>query len=243
MQNIRRGRPAAWCFALLLGAAPAFAGQTTSTQYQCTVDVSGGSTTCTEGVVTLTFTSGSQRVATINLAAGYVRLDAFVNACSPTGYWMHLADSPTSDGGGGDQFTTQHDAEAYDQNTSVQMFGTFNSSRSVIEPVFQSSAVTSASGCFRVQWSIMEGQVLFDPDGDPSNAPKVEVHTLHGFEHAPYLESDSEDPTGADANKWYAGINRTVYQAARSGSGVTGVCFVLSKTTTPTAASLSGLCP
>lgn len=229
--------------AALASAVPSWAGSTTSTQYSCTIGISPSSQNCTEGVITLTSNSGAQRVAKIDLSAGYVRLDAFADVCSPSGYWLHFGDSPTNNGGGGDNSTTTHDAETYDRDTSVQFFGTFNYPRNVLDPWFQAFNITPATGCFRVQWSIMEGQVLFNGTGNPSNSAGIVITTINGFEHAPYLEADSEDPSSLDANFWYTGINRTIYDATRSGVGVNRVCYVLSKTTAPTAASLSGFCP
>jgi hypothetical protein len=227
----------------LAAAVPSLAGTTTATQYSCTIGISPSSQNCTEGVINLTFNSGAQRVARINLSGGYLRLDAFADVCSPSGWWLHFGDSPTNDGGGGDAGTTTHDAETYDLDTSVQFFGTFNYSRGLLDPYFQAFNITPATGCFRVQWSIMEGQVLFNGTGNPSNPSSLVITTINGFEHAPYLEPDSEDPNGTDANFWYTGINRTIFNATRSGVGVDRVCYVLSKTTAPTAASLSAFCP
>ncbi len=84
---------------------------------------------------------------------------------------------------------------------------------------------------------------MFNGTGNPNNPSSLVITTINGFEHAPYLEPDSEDPSGADANFWYTAINRTIFNASRSGVGVNRVCYVLSKTTAPTAASLSGFCP
>lgn len=244
----RATRCAAWPLALVLlaglaAAVPCLAGTTTATQYACTIGISPSSNNCTEGEITVTTNSGAQRVARIDLNGGYLRLDAFADVCSPSGWWLHFGDSPTNDGGGGDAGTTTHDAETYDLDSSVQFFGTFNSSRGLLDPWFQAFSITPATGCFRVQWSIMQGQILFNGTGNPSNSSSIVITTINGFEHAPYLEADSEDPNSADANFWYTGINRTINNASRSGVGVNRVCYVLSKTTTPTAASLSGFCP
>jgi len=183
-------------------------------------------------------------VARVDLSSSqYKRLDAFVDVCNPTGWWMHFGDSPGDNGYGGDGGQTEHDAEAYNVGTDFQMYGTYNTSRSGFDIIYLSQGVTPASGCYRVQWTIYEDRVLFDNDGNPADSARIEVRSVYGFESAPYAESDSEDPTGADADLWYVGMNRTVASASRSGTGVNKVCFVLSTTTSPSASLLSALCP
>ena len=244
MSRFRIALAAAFALALLAGAsAPAGAASQGSTYYQCTINISGATHDCTNGIVTVTSSSGSQRVARVNLAPSYLRLDAFVDVCTPTGWWIHLGDSPSSNGGGGDGSHTEHDAEAYVLGTNFEMYGMYNYSRGGIEVVHRSEAVVPASGCYRVQWTVFESRAMFDDDGNPADTPRVEARSTHGFESAPYDEPDSEDDTAADANLWYVGMNRTVGTSSRSGTGVSKVCFVVSTTTSPTAALLSSLCP
>jgi hypothetical protein len=223
-------------------ARPALAGTTGTTYYTCTVNVSASTNTCTDGKITVTSSSGTQRVLRADLSTNspnYVRLDALVDVCSPTGFWAHFADSPTCNAYGGDSGTAQHDAEAYIQARRFDAYGMDPTS----QPIMSSQEVVPASGCYRVQWTIYEDHVLFDDDGDTADAPRLEVWSTRSFESAPYGESDSEDPSGADANRWYIGLNRTVGSASRSGTGVTKACFVLSTTTSPSPATLSSLCP
>ncbi|MEE8522306.1 MAG: hypothetical protein V3T72_00110 [Thermoanaerobaculia bacterium] len=229
---------------LVVAAVPATAGTEGTTYYQCTVDISGAWHDCTEGVITLTTNSGIYRVARLDLAsASYKRLDAFIDICNPSGWWSHVADSPTCNGFGGDAFTTDHDAEAYVLGTNFEMFSTYNYSRTAYDLIHRSQAVTAATGCYRVQWSVYEDRVFFDNDGDPADSARMEVRSVHGFESAPYNEADGEDPSGSDADRWYVGLNRTVYSSSRNGTGVDQACFVLSTTTSPSASVLSALCP
>lgn len=228
---------------VLPASAPAMAATTGTTYYQCTVNVSGNTNDCTNGIVTVTTSSGSQRVARVDLAPSFVRLDAFVDVCSPTGWWIHFADSPTCNGGGGDGGQTDHDAEAYLNGLAFEMFGMYNKTRSAFEVVQRSEGVAAASGCYRVQWTIYESRVLYDDDGNPADTPRIENRSVFGFESAPYAEPDGEDSSGADANRWYVGMNRTVGSSSRSGTGVTRACFVVSTTTSPAASLLSSLCP
>lgn len=227
----------------LVAAAPGGAGQIGPTTYQCTIDVAGSWDDCTEGIVTLTTSSGIYRVARVDLSAVYVRLDAFVDVCNPTDWWIHFADSPSCNGGGGDGSDSEHDAEAYLLGTKFEMLGNYSTERSALEPISRSEAGIPATGCSRVQWTIYEDRVFYDDDGDPSDTPRLEVRSIFGFESSPYDEPDAEDASGADADLWYVGINRTVGDASRSGTGTSELCLVLSTTVAPDAATLNTLCP
>lgn len=205
--------------------------------YRCVVDINGGVNTCT-GAVSLLVNSGAARVGKVDLSSGYQRMDIFVDLCNPTGWTVHVADSPTCNGFGGDGFTTSHDAETHLTDTSFQMYDDDLGNLAAVE-----RNAIAATGCYRVQYSILEDTVLFDNDGNPADAAKINVDSYEGFERAPYAEADSEDPGGADANFWYFGLNRTVNDPSRSGTGVSKACVVLSRTTTPDTGLLSRLCP
>lgn len=224
---------------------PASAGASvlTSSTYQCTIDVAGPTHDCTAGIINITSSSGNQRVASINLAPSWLRLDAFVDVCNPTNWWIHLADSPTTNGFGGDAGTAEHQAEAYNLGTAFHFYGMDNIPLGISDPVYLSDAVAPASGCFRVQYTIYEDQVLWDDDGNPTDAARIDFHSVRGFESAPYAEADSEDPTSANANLWYLGINRTVGDVSRNGTGTNKVCLVLSTSTAPSTTALAALCP
>ncbi|MCP4589542.1 MAG: trypsin-like peptidase domain-containing protein [bacterium] len=210
--------------------------------YRCLVDISGGTDTCDDGIVTLTTNSDIYRVAEIDLSDGYQRLDVLVDVCDPDGWVMHFTDSPSGNGGGGDGSDTTHDAEAHVNDTSFSMWGTYDYDRSVLDPAAVETSVIPATGCFQVQWSIEEDLLMFDNDGVPGDSAKIRLQSFRSFELAPYDEPDSEDPSGLDADLWYAGLNRTVGTASRSGTGVNRACFVLSESTTPDPAILTDLC-
>ncbi|MCP4589543.1 MAG: hypothetical protein GY842_02240 [bacterium] len=229
--------------AWVVAAAPGAAGEMGLTTYQCTIDIVGSWHDCTDDIVTVTTSSDIYRVTQVDLSSGYLRLDAFVEVCDATGWWIHFGDSPSCNGGGGDALHTEHDAEAYVHDTKFEMVGTYNTERSALEPGYSSEAVIAASGCYWVHWTIYEDRVFFDDDGDPADTPQLELHSVHGFESAPYDEPDTEDPSGLYADLWYVGMNRTVWTASRNGTGVSEVCFVLSTTTAPDPAVLSALCP
>jgi hypothetical protein len=201
-----------------------------------------GANDCVDNIVTVTSSSGNQWVATIDLGLGYRRLDAIADICNPAGWAMHFTDSPTGDGGGGDNHQTDHDTETWLLDTSFEMVGPYDSNRSAFEPTVKARNILPASGCSQAQWTIQEDELLFDDDGNPSDSSRFRLTSIFGFELGPYSETDGEDPAGVYANTWYAGINRTVGSPYRTGSGVNKVCFVVSTSATPDPFTISALC-
>lgn len=205
--------------------------------YRCIVNPVTGTSDCSGAI---TYTGGR---ATIDLAGGFVRLDAIVNVCNPTGMVAHFSDSPTCDGYGGDAGTSTHNAEIHLTGTSVMYFGIDDNARFITDPSFLEQGVVAATGCYQVHVSILEDQVLFDNDGVTTDSSKIRFDSYRGFEVAPYNETDTEDTAGANANLWYAAFNRTVsYRSDRLGTGASRACLVLSRTRTPNLASISALC-
>ncbi|MFP5284833.1 MAG: sialidase family protein, partial [Thermoanaerobaculia bacterium] len=135
----------------------------------CTINLSTGTSDCSGA---LSYSGG---VAQINLAGGYVRLDALVDVCNPSGMVAHIADSPTSDGYGGDGFTTVHNAEVQLVGTDLMFFGTDDTSLDITDPITLEKNTVAATGCYRVHFSVMEDQVLFDNDGVTTDPPRVRL--------------------------------------------------------------------
>lgn len=222
--------------ALLASALPAAA------QYKCDVNLAANTSSCTGGPITAV--SGGnfddQRTFRIN-TSGYARLDALIEVCNPTGWWIHFGDSPGNNGGGGDGGQTDHDAETYFTDQTFYAIGTFNYNQGALDPIVTVPNLVASNICRTVQYTIQESRVDFDDDGNTADAALQTVQSLGLHELSPYNESDGEDPYGADASYWYAGINRTYADASRYGAGVSRVCFVLSTTANPASSSIT--CP
>ena len=236
-------------FAVVALASPALAGSMGSGTYRCTIQISPVSThDCSDGtgIVTVTLNSGDKRVARIDLNQAFAWQSAnfLVNLTNPTGWSMHLGDSPTNDGGGGDAITTRHDSEAQMNGTSYTTFF------SDIGGTGQHSNLLNAipsSGSFTVQWTVIQDSVSFDDDGNTADSPRISsTGSLASgtmlFDFPPYNEADSEDSSGADADKLYLGLNRTINNASRTGTGVTQACIFLSTSTTPNPATIAAEC-
>jgi len=209
--------------------------------YRCVVDVNNGTNTCS-GPVSLTLNSGTYRTGKIDLSDGYVRLDAYVDVCNPTGFSMHFADSPTCNGYGGDSGTANHNAEAHTAGTGIYIYGSDDTSRGGTEPGMIRRNAIPSTGCYRVHWAIDEDDVAFEDFTALSTSANIKLHSFETFEVPPYSETDNEDTTGADAPFWYFGLNRSVASASRTGTGVGRACLVLSRTTSPDLNRLASLC-
>ncbi len=223
-------------FTLLVTALPAAA------QYKCDVNLAANTSSCTGGPITAVSggNTDDQRTFRVN-TSGYARLDALIEVCNPTGWWIHFGDSPGNDGGGGDGGQTYHDAETYFTGTTFYTIGTYNYSQGALDPIVTVPNLVASNICRTVHYTLQESRVDFDDDGNAADTALQTVQSLSLHEVSPYNESDGEDPYGNDANYWYAGINRTYADAYRNGTGVTRVCFVLSTTANPSSSSIT--CP
>lgn len=211
--------------------------------YRCEVDIAGGTHTC-NGPITLTTDSGIYRVAQVDLSGGYLRLDAFVDSCSPTGWSVHFADSPTCDGAGGDAGTTSHNAEIHLLDRDLFFYGHDVPALATVDPTAVRRNMPIGR-CHTWQWTIFESISNVATSVGPLIAipgSNVSINTQGGFESAPYAEPDGEDPGGLDADLWYVGLNRTVGSSARSGTGVNRACFVLSAQKKVDTAYVARLC-
>lgn len=178
----------------------------------------------------------------VNMAQ-YRRLDLFASVCSPTGWTLHLTDSPTANGWGGDGMTTDHDAEGYLYNGSTfQFFSAYEMTRGV-----PGAKVTSSNafpgGCKTVRMAAFHASgsasstILFEGDvSNPASATAVESpyglkvgYTSCSSMNSPQrsVECDWENSGLSDKDYWYIGINRVV-GSLRLGTGVQAACVVLS---------------
>lgn len=202
--------------------------------YACVVNVAGGWHTC-GGPVWVNQIGGNKATAEVNVAS-YQTLIVRVETCNESGWTVHIGDSPTNNGGGGDAHSTSHDAEVQMLN---RVLSTFKSDHNSGE---QCRSLVTASGCFVVQQYVVQNDfVQYDPFvhsfGDfVTNCPHW---ALHDF--PPYDEPDWQDG-GAYANTMYVGLNRTYGDATRSGSGVTRACIFLSPSATPNAGDVNSYC-
>jgi hypothetical protein len=135
--------------------------------------------------------------------------------CDPRGFWLHVADSPTCDGGGGDatQFSNDAELEFRDQSLWVLPSDYGRTAENRIMPLGSSTGFVAARGCSE------RTVVLGDRRMQSKNPPlKVESDFLLRLDPA-------RDDEGTPDRRWYLGVNRSVGSAApgRAGSGLAWV--------------------
>ncbi|MBK9262118.1 MAG: hypothetical protein IPM54_20230 [Polyangiaceae bacterium] len=173
---------------------------------------------------------------------GYRRMDVFADVCNPTGWWLHVGDSPTNDGWGGDSAKTDHDAEVHMNGNGLSSYSSYDMVRG------EAGAATRAwnvypGGCKTVKMTVYHASgstnSMFRFFSDKANTtPSFEIESLHGFKigysacssstsTSRSIECDWEDKVLADKDYWYVGVNRSIGSASRTGSGVSRACIVL----------------
>jgi len=200
--------------------------------YSCTLDTGGGST-CDGFNVIANNTGGSTRTAVVNLTGSFFwkYMAVRVYSCNPSGWSFHIGDSSTNNGGGGDSFTTQHDAELQVNGSTISVFPSeFASFGSV------TSAYSVPSGCTIQEYRIYNHYVYVDPNVSVASNESAWLHYFFDFPPYDPGDGDTEDTGYCDGNfsyhcqerKLYIGLNRTYGDASRSGSGVLSACVFLS---------------
>lgn len=208
--------------------------------YQCNIDVVGGIHDCNPAIISPSNAGGGRWTATANMNSGnsYRRMDVFAQVCNPTGWWLHLGDSPTNDGWGGDSSTTDHDAEAHILDDEFFFYSAYDHLRSkTIQSEVSRDSV--AGGCRTVQMTSYhavgsnDSTVRFD-----GGLGRIDVTSIAGLRLGyaacgaanstqRSIECDWENAGLNQQYNWHVGINRMLTNAARVGSGVQQVCIRL----------------
>jgi hypothetical protein len=209
--------------------------------YSCVVDPLTASDDCTLGVVNASYPSSNKARAVVDLNASFnwASLVVRVETCNGSGYTVHVADSPTNNGFGGDAGSTQHDAEAHTVGTTLYVYRSDIGSGSPLRCQF--GGPSSVSGCIVQDWIVRPDELSFDSSTFSSNSLE-RCLSPDLFDFPSYDEADSEDTTGAYEDKLYVGLNRTYGSASRSGSGVQRACFFLSTDSSPNFSTIGSEC-
>lgn len=171
------------------------------------------------------------------------RMDMFAEICNPYGWVLHLSDSPTADGYGGDYGSTDHHAEGNLMNgTMFDVNSAHDHYRHIYPTSVQTRNAVSATGCTDVQMTAYhavgakESYLVFK--NLTTGAPATTVRSLHGMKlgYSVCPSSDSRERSSecdwvdsdlSDQYLWYIGLNRVVNGTYRQGTGVNKACMVL----------------
>lgn len=149
------------------------------------------------------------------------------NDGNPTGYSLNIGDSRTNNGWSGDAGTQSHDAELQVQNNSFTVFGSdyMPGSKQLTLPADGDSDPKAQENFFksgkRTRIRINHNKVSWWFGSESESQAKVLT--------SPYLFNlnDSADAEGSSQPEIHIGLNRTIYSASRSGSGITTVYIYL----------------
>jgi hypothetical protein len=121
-------------------------------------------------------------------------------ACDPSGLWLHVADSPTSDGAAGDGGQFSNDAELELRDTGLWLWGNDYGRKADLADLDLTSLpdFTDARGCSRGTLLLGDGLVR-------SGDGRVRVRSPHALRADP-----PADHEGRPDRRWYLGINRSV---------------------------------
>jgi hypothetical protein len=166
-----------------------------------------------------------------------------VEVCDGNDWIVHIGDSPSNNGGGGDAGDTDHDAEVQLFDRTVTLFRSGVGAPAALTPC--QFEVPAATGCVVQDWIVREDELVFDSNAHASN-PLAFCAVPYLFEFPPYDEADGEDPGGWWSASLFVGLNRvydaTSYAANRYGTGVTQACLFLSSSTAPSSSEVDQAC-
>ncbi len=169
---------------------------------RCSVDVVAGTTDCPPAVFSARrpLVNG-QGVLAAHLA-GRRGLELTAHICNPKGFTLHVADSPSCNGYGGDFGSSTWDAELQLAGSGVALFGSdaVHGAKLYADPAF-----LKATGCQDVKLFVGDGTVL-------AEEPCMTVSSDNALRLNP-----PNDREGKPDSDWYIGMNRVV------GGGRTGL--------------------
>lgn len=210
--------------------------------YWCNVGINPASSDCTDGIVTLQPSASSQqRRAIVDLDEGFdwQTFVLRVETCEPQGWTVHIGDSPTNNGFGGDGGSTSHDAEAHSFDNILSVY---ESDIGTSELTCKFTGPQNPGGCIVQQYFVGNDYFEFDPAVAVPANPLSICGNGEIFDFNPYDEPDFEDPSGLHEDKLYVGLNQTYGSASRNGKGIQRACFFLSTSTNPTDAQIGSVC-
>ena len=172
----------------------------------CSIDLPA-TTTCAAPIVA-TFGAGEATVA-IDMT-GLAELEIDTQICDPMGWVLHLGDSPSDNGYGGDSGQFSNDAEIQLQGTQLDVFP--NQMASGASTLDADPSFVAATGCSSI--------VLFVRD---QTVDATQPHAYHVASSFALRIAPPSDLEGVPDSLWWLGIDRTYGDPTRTGTGITHV--------------------
>jgi hypothetical protein len=156
--------------------------------------------------------AGPRSVLALELPSRRSLVRVSFEVCDPNGVWLGVGDSPSNDGGGGDDAQFSNDAELELKWTTLWVFGNDYSrgSDNHVQILASQPAFVTGSGC--TQRTLVLGDQLVR-----SASPALDVRSPYALRVDP-----PADHEGTPDRQWYFGVNRSVGSTApdRVGSGL-----------------------
>jgi hypothetical protein len=199
-------------------AAPA--PEVTDCRVRCTVDFDRHRTDC-RGPITLDHTAHDYRTSRQALfrvdMRGYDELAVEIEACEPSGWVLHVGDSRSNDGWGGDMADFSNDAELHVNGApgllSSQLYASDEGSGRLVRPADRRE-ISLAGRCERHRYGFADQRVSYD-DGTAVCDPAL------------LRVQPPTDREGSPDATWWVGVNRTIRGGERVGTGVTQAVLCL----------------
>ncbi len=187
-----------------------------SCAYTCAVSLDSILGENCDGLVDGSIAAGTDEFTARIDMAGRTELEWTITVCDSTDWTVHITDSSTGNGGGGDAATSSNDAEV--NITTPRLLEVIGNQMDPAGPsrrLLSQSDYLPASGCETFTWTIRD---------------QFFSESLTGFSATdPYLLriDPPTDTEGTPDALWWVGLNRTYGSAARTGSGVTQATFCI----------------
>ncbi|MBN8612593.1 MAG: hypothetical protein J0L92_18510 [Deltaproteobacteria bacterium] len=187
--------------------------EVTDCRMRCTVDFDRHRTDC-RGAITLDpsthdYRSTEQALFRVDMT-GYRELDVEIEACDPSGWVLHVGDSRSNDGWGGDAADVSNDAELQVNGApgslSSQLYASDEGSGRLVRPADRRQ-VALGDRCERHRYGLADQRVSYD-DGTAVCDPAL------------LRVEPPSDREGTPDAIWWVGVNRTVRGGDRVGGGV-----------------------
>jgi hypothetical protein len=188
-------------------------------RHRCVFDPRSERSNC-NGPFSVVSSEPPRGVASIEMPSRRGLLRVRFEVCNPKGLYLHIADSPSCDGGGGDATQFSNDAELELQNAGLWLFGNdYGRTADKLSPVLAGKVDYVATGGCSVR------TLLIADGGVRAAEPPLNVRSPFALRLDP-----PADHEGSPDRIWYVGLNRSVgsNEPKRSGSGLSWVdlCIV-----------------
>ena len=179
---------------------------TSACAVECNVDVEAGTHDCA-APIQVTELSGSRGTMTVDLT-GLSSMAVGFEICDPTGFALHVSDSPSANGHGGDGGDFANDAELHFTGSGNVVLVGNDYAPATSRSLLSHPGFVPAQGC-------SQRTILFADQVARCFEPCFEVQSEYSLRLDP-----PADQEGTPDSLWYLGLNRVHSGTSRTGTGL-----------------------